>query len=378
MESGHYKLLRNARIDAGARVLVRVDFNVPVHDGAVRGTFRIERALETVNFLRSRGAKVILISHIESVNTLLPVSSFLQGLIPHMFIPDFRSAEGRAVLEGMREGDVALLENVRSDPGEKENSETFSRDLARCADIFVNDAFSASHREHSSIVGVPRFLPGFLGFLFEEETRELGEAFHPVRPFLFILGGAKFDTKLPLVTKFQSIADTIIIGGALANDIYRARGFSIGNSFFSGDIDLSSVIADEKVVVPDEVVIERGGEQAIVSVGDVRDGDVIVDASRAWVLGLKKRMEGARTVLWNGPLGKYESGGKGGSIQLARLIAESSAHSIVGGGDTLSIVEEIGAMESFGFVSTGGGAMLDFLAKGTLPGIEALTSHRTH
>jgi len=375
MESEPYRLLSEARIDAGMRVLVRVDFNVPIEGGAVRGKFRIERSLKTINFLRSRGAKVILISHIESATTLLPVSLFLQDLVPHVFIPDFRSAEGRAALEVMKEGDVVLLENVRTDSREKENSDDFSRELAQCADLYVNDAFSVSHREHSSIVGVPKFIPGFLGLLFEEEIRELGKAFKPDRPFLFILGGAKFDTKLPLVTKFQSIADTIIIGGALANDVYKARGLSIGNSLSSGEIDLSSVITDKKIIAPDEVVVERRGRQATVPVRDVRDGDVIIDASYTWVQGLRETIQNARTILWNGPLGKYESGGRQGSLELARMIAESEAHSIIGGGDTLSLIEEMGAMERFGFVSTGGGAMLDFLAKGTLPGIGALTSH---
>lgn len=376
MESEPYqRLLREARMDAGMRVLVRVDFNVPIENDTVRGTFRIERSLETIHFLRSRGAKILLISHIEPGNTLLPVSSFLQELVPHTFISDFRSVPCRTELERMNNGDVALLENVRLDSREKENSDDFSRELAQCADLYVNDAFSASHREHASIVGVPKFLPGFLGFLFEEEMRELGKAYKPDRPFLFILGGAKFDTKLPLVTKFQSIADTIVIGGALANDVYKARGFSIGDSLSSGEIDLSSIVADKKIIAPDEVVVEREGEHVDVSVYGVRDGDVIVDASYAWVQSLKETVQNARTILWNGPLGKYESGGRQGSLELARMIAESNAHSIIGGGDTLALIEEMGAVERFGFVSTGGGAMLDFLAKGTLPGIEALTSH---
>jgi len=355
------------------RVLVRVDFNVPIKDDEVRSEFRIERSFKTILFLIEHGAKIILMSHIESTDTLEPVSRFLQKHIPHTFIKDFNSAEGVGVLSHMGEGNVVLLENLRKNPGEKANNDIFARALSELADIYINDAFSVSHREHASIVGVPKFLPSFAGFLLEEEINRLSRMFNPEKPLLFILGGAKFDTKLPLITKFQSIADTILIGGALANDIYRAQGLNVGDSLVSGDIDLSKIINDEKIIVPTKVLVQRGEEKITISIDEIIDHDVIIDADPEWVKNFIKDFSRVSTVLWNGPLGKYESGGAEGTKELAKRIVETNSYSVVGGGDTLAVIEENNLEDKFGFISTGGGAMLDFLSRGSLVGIEALS-----
>jgi len=372
MQNDNIPLLRNTSITPGTRVLVRVDFNVPTENGDVQGEFRILRSLKTINYLREQKAKVILVSHIESTSSLEPISRFLENYIPHTFITPLKSAESEEALCDMKNGDVVLLENIRHESGEKKNDQALAQFLASLADVYVNDAFSVSHRTHASVVGVPQFLPGCAGFLLEEEVEKLSRALTPEKPLLFILGGAKFETKLPLIKKFQSIADTLVIGGALANDVYKARGLHVGNSLVSGEIDIADIAHDEKVVVPDRVMVRREGESIGVAVTDVNDEDSIEDATPDWIRGLADTIEQAKTILWNGPMGKYESGGKEGTLELARLIADSEAYSIVGGGDTLAAIAEHDLEENFNFISTGGGAMLDFLANGTLPGIDAL------
>lgn len=378
MQSNNILLLRNTPITPGMRVLVRVDFNVPVEDDQVRGEFRILRSLKTINYLRERGAKVVLVSHIESTPSLEPVSRFLRDYIPHTFVTLLKSAESEQILGGMKNGDVVLLENIRHESGEKKNDSEFAQFLSSLADLYVNDAFSVSHRAHTSVVGVPQFLPGCAGFLLEEEVEILSRALTPEKPLLFVLGGAKFETKLPLIKKFQGIADMLIIGGALANDIYKARGLRVGNSLISGEVDLGDITTDKAIVVPESVIVRRGGESLVVSVTEVQDEDSIDDASPEWIRELKDTIDRAKTILWNGPMGKYESSGKAGTVELAHLIADSDAYSIVGGGDTLTVIAEENLEEKFNFISTGGGAMLDFLAHGTLPGIDALRESGQH
>jgi phosphoglycerate kinase len=368
-------LLRNTVITPGMHVLVRADYNVPIEKGEIKSEFRILRSLETINYLKERGAKILLVSHIESTDTLESVSDFLKKCIPHTFIRNSDITESNALLDDMKEGDVLLFENIRQNPGEKKNDEGFARSLASFVDLYVNDAFSVSHRKHASIVGVPLFVSGCAGFLLEKEMHELASALHPKKPLLFVLGGAKFETKLPLVTKFMDIASTIIIGGALANDIYKARGFEVGKSLVSGQIDLSEITENENIRVPSEVVVKRKESILTISTNSIENEDIIIDASTGWVRGLKEMINEAGTILWNGPIGKYEEEGKGGTTELAKLIAESEAYSIVGGGDTLAVIEENNLEEKFDFISTGGGAMLDFLAHGTLPGIEALSEN---
>jgi phosphoglycerate kinase len=369
-------LLRDTVITPGMCVLVRADYNVPIEKGEIRSEFRILRSLETIIYLKERGAKILLVSHIESTDTLESVSHFLKKCIPHTFIRNSDITESKALLDDMKEGDVLLFENIRQNPGEKKNDEGFARSLASFVDLYVNDAFSVSHRKHASIVGVPLFVSGCAGFLLEKEMHELASALHPKKPLLFVLGGAKFETKLPLVTKFMDIASTIVIGGALANDIYKARGFEVGKSLVSGQIDLSEITENENIRVPNEVVIKRKESVLTISTNSIENEDIIIDASIGWVRGLKEIINEAGTILWNGPVGKYEEEGKEGTTELARLIAESEAYSIVGGGDTLAVIEENSLEEKFDFISTGGGAMLDFLAHGTLPGIEVLSENR--
>lgn len=367
--------LEHVDIIPGQRVLVRVDFNVPVADGRVQDSFRIVRALKTIDYLRERGARVILMSHIASTDSLEPVSNLLSEYVPHVFIRDFYSESEKVSLESLGGGEVALLENLRLNKGEVSNDEGFARDLSSLADLYVNDAFSVSHREHASVVGVPKFLPSFAGFLLSEEVENLERSLSPEHPLIFILGGAKFETKIPLVERFLNIADTVLVAGALANDVYRSNGLEVGVSLVS-DVDISNIASNEKVLVPDEVVVERSGERLSLGIGEIQATDLISDASPEWVGGLEERINNAKTILWNGPLGNYEAGFSEGSERLAKIIANAPGFSIVGGGDTVALIEKLGIEEGFDFISTGGGAMLDFLSSGTLPGIEALVGSR--
>jgi phosphoglycerate kinase len=329
----------------GKKVLVRVDWNVPVLDGQVADDFRIRHSLPTIEFLRKAGAEVIILSHYTGEgDSLAPIAEHARKYLPQL------------AFNG--EGNLRLMENLRHDPGEKKNDPAFAEKLAKLGEIYVNEAFSASHREHASIVSLPKLLPSYAGLRFAEEVNELSKAFYPKHPFLFILGGAKFDTKLPLLKKFMDIADDIFVGGALANDFFKAMGKDVGVSLVSdGEFGLSELFNSGKIILPEDT-IDAGGK--------------ILDAGPISLEKLKEKIESAKLILWNGPLGHYEGGYKVATLALAKMIAESGKESIVGGGDTLAAIDELKLLDEFSFVSTGGGAMLDFLAHGTLPGIEAL------
>ncbi|MFA7310016.1 MAG: phosphoglycerate kinase, partial [Candidatus Paceibacterota bacterium] len=250
--------------------------------------------------------------------------------------------------------------------------------LADLADVFVEDSFDVCHRAHASVVGVPEFLPSYAGLLVEEEVNELSKALFPKGPSLAIIGGAKFSTKEPVLKKLLVSYDRVYVGGALANDFAEAQGFPVGKSLVSraDRAELKMLIANRKLALPlDYVVALHGGDARAGRVADPRDvaaDEAILDNGPKSIAMLSERAQKAKTILWNGPLGNYENGFTEGTESLARAIAASSAHSIVGGGDTVAAIEKLGVSSRFSFISTGGGAMLDFLAKGTLPGIEPL------
>ncbi len=339
-----FKTILEAGNIEGKTVLVRVDWNVPIENGKVVDDFRIKKTLPTIEYLQKAGAKIILISHHDSESeNLQTVYEYVKGFLPLTFIEP---------------SDLMLLPNLRMEKGEKENLRDLAVKLASGVDLFVNEAFSESHREYASIVGLPKLLPSFAGLQFNEEVKRLSNAFYPKHPFLFILGGAKFETKLSLIDKFLNIADDIFIGGALANNFFKAMGQDVGDSLVSdGDFGLKEKIQEGKIILPIDTVL---------------DGTRIEDAGPKTIENLKLRIESSKFILWNGPLGEFEKSYKTGTLELAKLIANSEAETIVGGGDTLSAIKELGLLDKFSFVSTGGGAMLDFLATGTLVGIEAL------
>lgn len=360
----------------GKIILLRLDLNVPVIDGEVTDTYRLERVIETLDFLKFQKAKTIIISHCEGKDskTLLPMWKYLNGFLPLDFSEDYFTPEAIAKITKIENGGVLLFENLRINEGEKNNDKDFAKKLSQMADIYVNDAFAVSHRKHASIISVPEFLPHFGGLLLKKEIENLSKAFNPQKPFVFILGGAKFDTKIPLIEKYLEKADSVFVCGALAHNVYREMGFEIGKSLISeGDFGIKEKLQSKKLFVPvDVTVINDKGEVYFKKPNEVSKDETIVDAGPETVNQLQNILSKAQTVIWNGPAGNYEIGFSDKTEQFAEIISNCSGESIVGGGDTVASINKLGLSDKFTFVSTGGGAMLDFLVNETLPGIEAL------
>ncbi|OGZ07040.1 MAG: phosphoglycerate kinase [Candidatus Lloydbacteria bacterium RIFCSPLOWO2_01_FULL_50_20] len=363
---------------AGKRVLLRVDLNVPLEAGEVRDAYRIEQSIPTIDLLRNKGARVVLLAHIgkgKPEDTLGPVAKWLNKKFPLTFLDRLTSPENVRVINAMHDGDVVLLENLRHDPGEEKNDPSFASYLASLGDIYVNDAFGVSHRAHASVVGITALLPSYAGLLLAEEVKQLAAAFTPGHPFLFILGGAKISTKMPLLKKFLNVADHVFVGGVAANDFLKVCGHEVGRSVIDlAELDgIKSYSAHERLILPSDVVVKNEAGAEVRGVDGVAEGDMIVDVGTKTIQGLEEIVARAALIVWNGPLGYYEAGYTEGTRELLSLIANSRATSIIGGGDTVALINEMGFSDRFSFVSTGGGAMLDYLANETLPGIDALT-----
>ncbi|MEA2701436.1 MAG: hypothetical protein QOE22_145 [Candidatus Parcubacteria bacterium] len=368
-------------------ILVRTALNVPVENGKVTSTFRLRKALSTINLLRTERARVVLIGHIgeQGTESLIPVYEAMKSLIPNLtFCPSTVGPEARAAVRDLPPGGVLMLENLRRHKGETENSREFALQLAELADVFVQDSFDVCHRAHASVVGVPEHLAPYAGLQLEEEVRELTKALRPKRPSLAIIGGAKFSTKEPVLRKLLACYDRVFVGGALANDFMVECGYGVGTSLVSEDSDketLRELLKNPKLMLPlDEVVAPKGSheddvDEQTVAPDHVPKDKAVLDDGPKTIAALGELAGKANTILWNGPLGNYENGFEEGTEALARVIAASNAYSIIGGGDTVAAVEKLGLSKKFSFISTGGGAMLDFLSKRTLPGLEALDKH---
>ena len=347
----------------GKRVLLRVDFNVFFSDGKMEDLYRIKRTIPTIEYLRRKGAKLIIISHLSAgkSGSLVSVAKYLNNAEKFFPLEFIKTADFNLIAERikvMKDGDAAMLENIRLQTGEEQNDKNFARQLAGLGDIYVNEAFSASHRKHASIVGIAEFLPSYVGFLFEEEIKGLQSAFLPEHPFLLLLGGIKAETKLGVIDKFLSIADKIFIGGALANNFLQAKGMDVGSSVLGENIPVEKYINNKKIYFPPDV---RKKDGKIYDIGEKAVEEIL------------SFIKEAKFILWSGPMGNIEEGDfdKGTKI-IAEAIANSKAKTIAGGGDTVAVINEMGILDKFSFVSTAGGAMLEFLASGTLPGIEAI------
>ncbi len=326
------------------RVLVRCDFNCPLNKkGEVEDDFRIKRTIPTIEYLLEKGAKIILMSHLDDPGGRVVESLRMNPIQDKLFeyldlsilkAPDCIGGNIRKMTEEMEVGEILLLENLRFHEGEEKNSRSFAKSLAELGDIFVNDAFGASHRKHASIVGVPKFLPSFAGLLLEEEVKNLKRTIEkPKRPLVGIFGGVKIETKLPVIKKFLSVADYVLVGGKVATEI-----------------DFSN----RKLFV---AKLKKNG----------------FDMGEESVNNFKKIINKAKTIVWNGPLGYFEKKAhEKGTREIANAISKTKAFKLAGGGETLYAIFKYKIERKFDFLSTGGGAMLEFLAKGTLPGIEVL------
>ncbi|OGZ41969.1 MAG: hypothetical protein A3C80_02355 [Candidatus Ryanbacteria bacterium RIFCSPHIGHO2_02_FULL_45_43] len=342
--------IKNARV-RGKRVLVRCDFNVPITNGRVADDFRIRASLPTLIWLFKHKAHPVLITHLDPIRSVKPV---------------------RARLEQLLKRPVQFLENVRFHKGEKTNSRRFAAYLASFGDMYVNDAFSASHRPHASIIGIPQLLPSYAGFLFLKEIKILEEALYPPRPFLCILGGMKLETKLSVLERFLKKADHIVIVGAIANTFLHAKGYLVGKTKVEKNM-ISTIqqryLKKKKIQLPIDVVVTK---HVVREANSIKKNDMIFDAGPRTIQLIALYAKKSKLVLWNGPLGLIEKGYVKGTEDLIRVLGASKARVVVGGGDTHAVIKRMKKEHQFYHISTGGGAMLEFLEDGRMPGIDAL------
>lgn len=380
---------------SGANVLVRVDLNVPMQDGQVSDSTRIDRAVPTLSELSDKGARVIVLSHfgrpkgnVVPEMSLAPLAGPLGSALDRpVAFADMAGAE--AAVGQMANGDVLLLENVRFDPGEEANDQGFAQSLADLGDIYVNDAFSCAHRAHASTEALAHFLPAAPGRAMQAELEALEAALAtPTRPVAALVGGAKVSSKLSVLGHLLDKVDQLIIGGGMANTFLYAKGVNIGASLCEKDLaDTAREImakADRvgcEIVLPVDVMLARefkaGADSAVVPVDKVPDEMMILDVGPASVLDLTQRLQACRTLLWNGPLGAFEIAPfDSGTVAVARAAAaqtkSGSLISVAGGGDTVAALRHAGAADDFTYVSTAGGAFLEWLEGKVLPGIKAL------
>jgi phosphoglycerate kinase len=375
----------------GKRVLVRVDFNVPVKDGQVGDDTRIRAALPTLQYLMDHGASLVLCSHLGRPKgepkpefSLRPVAAYLSDLIgkPVAFADDCIGPAARKAAEALKPGEVLLLENTRFHAGETKNDPEMSRQLASLADLYVNDAFGSAHRAHASTEGVAHILPGVAGFLMEKEIQYLGQAIaDPKHPFIAILGGAKISDKIGVIRNLLSKADQVLIGGGMANTFFKAQGYPVGESLVEEEAleTARQLVRDgsKHLRLPVDIVIadkfEADAERKVMAMGPVPDGWRILDIGPETVAAYKKAVMGAGTVVWNGPMGVFEFPRFAeGTVGVAKAVAESGATSIIGGGDSVAAVKQAGLADKITHISTGGGASLEMLEGITLPGVAAL------
>lgn len=380
------RTVRDISLFQNVPIIVRAALNIPIDNGAVVDDYRLRQAVPTIEFLATRGARVILISHMgeKGTETLAQAAQSLGGLVSNVsFCSQTIGAEARAAVRDLLPGHVLVLENLRRDPREVGNDLEFAKELAALGDIFVQDSFDTCHRSHASIVTLPQLLPAYAGLQVEKEVTALSSALTPVHPSLAIIGGAKFSTKEPVLDELLTTYDHVFVGGALANDFLKMAGHPVGKSLVSNadSARIQELLQNPKIILPiDSLVVPEEALGAldllsrtrIAGLEEVKENELILDHGPRTIAQLSSFIAKAKTVLWNGPLGNYEHGFVQATDAIARAIAASGAHSVVGGGDTVASIENLGLISKFGFVSTGGGAMIELLAHGTLPGIQAL------
>jgi phosphoglycerate kinase len=384
------KTIRDIDVN-GKRVLVRVDFNVPIKDGVVGDDTRIRGALPTLEYLLKGGASLILCSHLgrpkggpDPKYSMKPVAAYLGQFLKQdvTFAEDCIGPKAEAAAKALKPGGVLVLENTRFHPEEEKNDPGMSKQLAALADFYVNDAFGSAHRAHASTEGVAKYLPAVAGLLMEKEIQYLGAAVaDPARPFVAILGGAKISDKIGVIKNLLTKTDTILIGGGMANTFFKAEGYPLGDSLVEADaLETAKELlksSGTKLRLPVDVVIadkfDAAAAHKIIQTGAIPDGWRILDIGPETIKHYAKIVKAAKTVVWNGPMGVFEFPEFAkGTFGVAQAVADSSAVSIIGGGDSVAAIQEAGLTDKVTHISTGGGASLEMLEGLTLPGVAAL------
>lgn len=397
----HLRSIKQVKNLVGKRVLVRVDFDVAVKNGKVdeKEMTRIKAALPTINFLRKKGAKIILLTHIgrpegkwvRSLSTK-PFVKILENLLKTKvnFADDVIGNRVVSEMEKIGNGQILLLENVRFYPGEENNSEDFSRSLSKLADIYVNDAFATSHRAHASMVGVTDFLPSYAGFSLADQINHLSKILvNPKKPFVLIMGGGKISTKIPIIKNLLPIADCLLVAGGLATTIWKSKGYGVGASLVEAkEIEHAKKIShNKKIIMPLDVIVADSNRK-IIKIAQVKSKPSIICDKQFSIVDIGPQttklfssyISKGMTLVWNGPLGVIESPvfAKGTRI-IGRVFIKRSAgrpYGVLGGGDTLSSLADISGIKKIDFISTGGGAMLEYLGGKTLPAIKSLLKNK--
>lgn len=390
-----YRMLTEAPLE-GKRVLLRAGFDVPIENGAVTDTTRIASMIPTMRFILDHGAALVIVAHqdrpkgkVVASMSQRPLVSVLEQLLhcSVTFASSCVGPEAKRLADALQPGEVLLLENVRFEPGEETNDVEFARNLAELGDLYVNDAFANCHRTHASMVALPGLLPSYVGLQLQEEMMHLSRVIDdPRRPMTLVIGGAKIETKVPVLSSFLSRADHILLGGGIANTCLAARGYALGRSLFEQEyVQQAQEIfrSDDRAVLtlPSDLCVAMDpdeGDVRVRSVDEVSSDEAAFDIGPDSIADYASIIRGSNTIIWNGPLGYYESQRFSvGSVSLARAIAEATAAgatSILGGGDTIDLLRAHGiAMPSFTFVSMGGGAMLEFISGKELPALRALS-----
>ncbi len=384
------KTIRDIEVN-GKKVLVRVDFNVPIKDGVVGDDTRIRGALPTLEFLLKGGASLILCSHLgrpkggpDAKYSMKPVAEYLGKLMNRevAFAEDCIGPAAEAAAKALQPGGVLVLENTRFHPEEEKNDDGMAQQLAALADIYVNDAFGSAHRAHASTEGVAKYLPAVAGLLMEKEIQYLGAAVaNPERPFVSILGGAKISDKIGVIKNLLAKTDNILIGGGMANTFFKAQGFTLGDSLVEETaVETAKGLletAGGKLRLPVDLVIadkfDAAAAHQIIPTGNIPDGWRALDIGPATVAEYSKIVSAAKTIVWNGPMGVFEFPEFAkGTFAVAQAVADSSAVSIIGGGDSVAAIQDAKLTDKVTHISTGGGASLEMLEGLTLPGVAAL------